>query len=191
MNRSKELYERAYYGGEKLTPSEENQLGSRWGVLYAKNVVHRRLRGVQVNEAIENSEYRDDYEAYRTVITTAFDELLTEANPTMYEDKIDDEEMEGSDVPIGSLLSSKASLVRDLIDQLEDKFKCHPSEINTPEDFQRLSSSGPEMKKFIIVSLEKPECCQHSADRLRNSIETSEDGNDILQKLYLNGNEWF
>ena len=196
MNNSKDLYERAYYKGYKLSPSEENQLEGKWGMLYARNIVHRRLRGIQVNEAIESSLYAEEYEAYRNIKDPAFDELIRESHHAMYEDKIkekDEEDVESINVnlPIGSQLSSKVNLVHELINTVEDEFDCHPSSINSPEDFDRVSASGPEMKKVILVHLDSPECCQHSADRLKNSIEASEDGNEIMQKLYLNGNEWF
>ncbi len=78
---SKELYEQAYYFGRLLTPEQENNLDRKWGVLYAKNVVKRMLRGVRVNENINYSEFADEYKKYATynpAIDQTYDAVLTE-----------------------------------------------------------------------------------------------------------------
>ena len=192
MSISKELYEQAYYFGNRLTPEQENDLDPKWGVLYAKNVVKRKLRGVRVNENIKYSEYADEYKKYATykpAFDEAFDSVLSESKDEDTEDE--GKELEGARIPAGNLMSSKSKLVRSLIDQLEDQFDCHPSMLNGAEDFDRVRDSGPEMKKVIVLQLGTPECCPHSADRLKNSLGDTEDGNEILNKLYLAGNEWF
>ena len=186
---SKELYEQAYYFGRLLTPEQENNLDPKWGVLYAKNVVKRKLRGVRVNENIKYSEFADEYKKYATykpAFDQAYDAVLTEGK-----DEEEGEEIKGAKIPAGNLMSAKSTLVRDLIDQLENQFDCHPSMMNGAEDFDRVSESGPEMKRVVILHLDSPECCPASADRLKDKIGDTEDGNEILRKLYFAGNEWF
>ena len=190
MSTKKELYEQAYYFGRLLTPEEENNMDPKWGVLYAKNVVNRKLRGVRVNENIKYSEHASEYKRYakhKPAFDEAFDNVLSEGK----DDDDEPKEIESAKISAGNLISAKSTLVRDLIDQLENQFDCHPAMMNSADDFDRVRDAGPEMKNVIILRLDDPECCPHSADRLKDSLGDTEDGNEIIRKLYLGGNEWF
>lgn len=187
MNTSKQLYEQAYYNGKKLTVDQENILDAKYGMLYARNVVGRKLHGVRVNQQIKQSVYAEEYQQLPRDHKSSFDKILNEMNGE------DDEkpcESTGSCSP-GDAISAKSGLIQDLIDALEDQFDCDPSLLNSSEDFERVSGLGKDMKNVVLIKLDDPECCKHNADRIKHSIMDIEDGNDLLQQLYLNANEHF
>lgn len=186
MNTSKLLYEQAYYNGIKLTPDQENILDEKYGYLYAQNVVKRKLHGVRVNQLIKQSVYSERYENLPRGRTSSFDRTLNMLNEE--EEKTCES---GNKCSTGDAVSVKSSLVQDLIDALESQFDCDPSLMNSSEDFDRISGLGPDMKNVLLIKLDDPECCKHNADRIKHSIMDIDDGNELLQQLYLDANEHF
>ena len=186
MNTSKLLYEQAYYNNTKLTPDQENILDAKYGALYAQNVVKRKLHGVRVNQLIRQSVYAEQYEQLPRSRSGAFDMTLNQLNEQ--EEKTCDS---GSKCSTGDTLSVKSSLVQDLINALEDQFDCDPSLMNSEEDFDRIAGLGSDMKNVLLIKLDDPECCKHNADRIKHSIMDVDDGNELLQQLYLDANEHF
>ena len=186
MNTSKILYEQACYNGKTLTPEQENILDAKYGSMYACNVVGRKLHGARVNQLITQSIYAEQYEQLPRPRHSAFDTALSSLNES--EEKTCES---GSKCSVGDALSVKSSLIQDLIDALESQFDCDPSLMNSEDDFDRISGLGPDMKNVLLIRLDNPECCKHNADRIKHSIMDIEDGNELLQQLYLNANEHF
>lgn len=186
MNTAKILYEQAYYGNTKLTHAQENILDAKYGTLYAQNVVGRKLRGVRVNQLIQSSMYAEQYNELPRASISAFDMTLNQLNEE--DEKPCDS---GSKCSPGDAISKKSSMIQDLIDELESQFDCDPSLMNSEEDFDRISSLGSDMKNVLLIKLDDPECCKHNADRIKHSIMDIEDGNELLQQLYLDANEHF
>lgn len=186
MNTSKLLYEQSYYNDTRLTTEQENILDAKYGMLYAQNVVKRKLHGVRVNQLIRQSVYAEQYEQLPRDRSSAFDITIKQLNEK--EEKTCES---GSRCSTGDAISVKSSLVQDLIDALESQFDCDPSLMNSEEDFDRISGLGSDMKNVLLIKLDDPECCKHNADRIKHSIMDIDDGNELLQQLYLSANEHF
>ena len=79
MNTSQHLYERAAASNTRLSHDQENSLEPKHAILYAKNIVKRKLHGPRVNQKLRDSVYAEQYEQQRCSRSSAQRALRTRA----------------------------------------------------------------------------------------------------------------
>lgn len=186
MNTAQHLYETAFNTGKLLTPEQENLLDAKYGARYAQLFVGRKLYGQRVNKLIRESRHASMYSRLPRPSTMSFDTTLSTLTES-HDESISTVDKE----PCGSSSSGKCRMVRDILDALKDEFECHPTMLISKKDFERIDDSGDAMKDFIMIMLDDPECCQDSAERIKDSLDGTHSGHDILSKLYLSSSEHF
>ena len=181
MNTSQKLYEQAYHTKRPLTPEQENGLSLKYAVLYAHNVVKRKLHGLQINEMIRRSEHAEEY-AELPRISSQFSRSLSILNEKRLRQAV---------VRDVNVLLPRARVAGDILEKVIDKFDCHPSQLNTKEAFRKLKTNGLEMKDFVLAELEQANCCDDIAREIRKCVNGVDCGRRILKKLYAAAKDYF
>lgn len=185
MNTSQQLYEQAILTGDTLTPDQENSLSTKYAILYAKNVVKRKLHGARVNQKLRSSVYAEEYSELPRPKTSAFDTAFNLVQEKGCPDKISakPETEIKLDFP-------KTRIMKQLVDMLHDQFDCHPSMLNTQDDFDKLAGKGAEMKQSILNFLDDTECCPHIAKQVRKCMGDDDCGKSLIRKIYSHSHNW-
>jgi len=181
MNKSYHLYEQAIRRNKLLTPEQENMLEPKYAMLYATNVVGRKLHGPRVNQLMRNSIYAEKYSELPRPKILSFDAALaaetTPLNHNIKEPENDKEPSRCADAP-------KARELKKLITHLHDRFNCHPSMISSKEDWDKLKGNGLEMKRSALDFLENSGCCPHTISQIKNCIPGDDCGGNLMNILY-------
>lgn len=184
MNTSQHLYERAAASNTQLSPDQENLLEPKHAILYAKNIVKRKLHGPRVNQKLRDSVYAEQYEQLPRPRKSAFEASLAmvtegDCNVVSAPKKLEDD-----------AIFPKSRILHGLIANLHDQFNCHPSMLNTKEDFDKLASNGSAMKQYILNYLQDTQCCGHMSKMIERCLGDDDCGRKLIMKLYKHAHNW-